>query len=169
MSEQGWALLRVTLLDNYESFAARLARRLRSRELAEDALQETFLRFERGGDLGEIRSPQAYVFRTALNLAANKRRADLRRLNADEISTLIDLADDTPGPAQVAEDRSQVARLFALIEEMPVRQREIFRAAWVHGQNHEAIAKAQGVSVRTVQDGLKRAVEYCAARLKDET
>ncbi len=57
-----------------------LARLLRDRQLAEDLLQETFLRaFRARSTLGRIQNPRAWLFRIATNLALNalKRRQRL--------------------------------------------------------------------------------------------
>ncbi len=56
------------LLAGYEDFALWLTRRLGSSELARDALQETFLRLERGSEIGPVNSPKAYLLRIALIL-----------------------------------------------------------------------------------------------------
>ena len=46
----------------------RLTRRLGSADLAGEAIHEVFLRIERGGELGEVRNPQAYLYRMAANI-----------------------------------------------------------------------------------------------------
>jgi len=62
-------VLRNLLLSSYEDLANWLTRRLGSQELAREALQETYLRLERGNEIGPVHSPKAYLLRTAINIA----------------------------------------------------------------------------------------------------
>ncbi|MCK9917125.1 hypothetical protein MXD81_49095 [Microbacteriaceae bacterium K1510] len=88
MSETTWTMLRDLLVDRYNDFKHRLARRLGSSELAAEALQETWLRLDRPGRPGALQRPDAYLFRIALNIAADRRDADRRRLALSEVEAL---------------------------------------------------------------------------------
>lgn len=165
MSETSWATLRQRLLVSYEDLKSRLARRLGSSELAGDALQDTFLRLECAGEIGPVGNPDAYLFRTALNVAADHRRAERRRLTSVEIEAVLDLADETPNPARITEARSDIEALRRALAELPSRRREIFLAAWLYGVPRQQIADHFGVSLRTIKVELKHAREHCAVRL----
>src|SRR3546814_7042155 len=93
MAETGSrAALRDVFLAGYENLARRLTFRLGSPELAREALQETFLRLERSAEIGSVRNPQAYLLRTAFNIATNHRIAESRRLTVSETEALLEIA-----------------------------------------------------------------------------
>ncbi|GGF47719.1 ECF sigma factor VreI [Aliidongia dinghuensis] len=164
MAETSQATLRQLFLVGYEDLKRLLTRRLGSSDLAGEALQETYLRLERAS-IGPVRSPRAYLYRTALNIATNRRLAENRHLSVSEVETLLNVADDAPDPAQVAEARSEIEALKRAVAELPARRREIFLAAWREELPHQQIAEHHGVTVRTVQIELKHALEHCAQRL----
>jgi RNA polymerase sigma-70 factor, ECF subfamily len=165
MAESSRITLRRLLLVGYDDLKNRLTRRLGSAELAGEALQDTFVRLECAGEIGPVNSPQAYLFRTALNLAADRRRAENRRLTVSEVEDLLEIADETPGPAHVAEARSDIEMLERALGELPQRCREIFLAVWVYGVPRQRLAERFGVSERTIKVELRRAREHCALRL----
>jgi DNA-directed RNA polymerase specialized sigma24 family protein len=74
MSDAGWALIRETIVANYEEIKRKLARSLGSRELASEVIQETYLRFLRADGFSAIEKPEAFIYRTALNIATDKLR-----------------------------------------------------------------------------------------------
>lgn len=158
--------LRTLLLAEYVDFDRRLTRRLGSPDLASEALNETYLRLEAMRELGPVRSPKAYLFRIALNIAADRRRAEKRRLTSDEVDALLDIPDDRPDAARVIEDRSEVNLLRHAIAELPERRRRVLTLSRIEGMPNREIAALLGVTVRTVETDLKQAVEHCADRLK---
>ncbi|KQT03018.1 MULTISPECIES: RNA polymerase sigma factor [unclassified Bradyrhizobium] len=158
--------LRTLLLAEYVDFDRRLTRRLGSPDLASEALNETYLRLEGMRELGQVRSPKAYLFRIALNIAADRRRAEKRRLTSVEVDALLDIPDDQPDAARVIEDRSEVNRLKHAIAELPERRRRVLMLSRIDGMPNREIAALLGVTVRTVETDLKQAVEHCADRLQ---
>ena len=158
--------LRTLLLAEYVDFDRRLTRRLGSSDLASEALNETYLRLEGMRELGPVRSPKAYLFRIALNIAADRRRAEKRRLTVDEVDALLEIPDDRPDAARVIEDRSEVNLLRHAIAELPERRRRVLMLSRIDGMPNREIAALLGVTVRTVETDLKQAVEHCADRLK---
>lgn len=169
MTEAGWAALQQRLLMRYTFFKNRLTKYLGSADLAGDALQDTWLRLERGGELSTLRSPDKYLYTMAVNIARNHIHAESRRLSASEIETLLDIEDEAPDPARVAEARSELQALVAIIAELPERQQAILLAARVDGLPRQEIARRFGVSVRFVQRELHEAQVYCVERSRKLT
>ena len=165
MAETSRATLRQLLLVGYDDLKRSLTRRLGSSDLAGEALQETYLRIECTPNIGVVRSPRAYLFRAAFNIAINRRLAENRRLTVSETEALLDIADDRPDPGQVVEARSEIEALKRAVAELPSRRREIFLASWRDELPHRQIAERHGVTIRTVQIELKHALEHCAQRL----
>jgi RNA polymerase sigma-70 factor (ECF subfamily) len=166
MSGDNISILRGLLLAEYVDFDRRLTRRLGSPDLASEALNETYLRLEGMTEIGPVRSPRAYLFRIALNIASDRRRAEKRRLTADEVDSLLEIPDDRPDAARVIEDRSEIAVLGRAITELPERRRRVLMLSRLEGLPNREIAALLGVTVRTVETDLKQAIEHCAERLK---
>lgn len=165
MAETTQAALRQLLASGYEDFKKRLKRRLGSEELANEVLHDTYLRLARAGNIADVQNPKAYLFRIALNLAADRRQADNRRLTRSEIDALRHIADAALDPARIVEARLEVEALERALEELPARRRAIFIASRVEEVPHQEIAARFGISTRMIEKELKRALEHCAARL----
>jgi RNA polymerase sigma-70 factor (ECF subfamily) len=168
VSDSDRAALRNLLVSNYLSLSQRLARRLGSAEVADDALQDTFLRLQNGPEIGPIRRPTDYLFRIALNIAADRRRADARKLTTTEVDELLQIADDAPDPERVAEARSELKALELALAELPERRRDIFKAVLLDNIPRRDIAKRFGISIRTVDFEIQRALEHGMRRLEQK-
>jgi RNA polymerase sigma factor (sigma-70 family) len=166
MTDPSWAALRQLLIDRYDEFRNRLARRLGSTEFATEVLHDTYIHLEdRIGDTGAVRNPGAYLFRAAINLATDRRRAESRRLNHVEIDALREIADHALDPARAIEARLEIGTLERALEELTPRRRAILIAARLEEVPHAEIAARFGISPRMVEKELKRALEHCSERL----
>lgn len=152
-------------MSNYDELFKRLSRHLGSPEFARDAIQDTYLRVEHVADTPPIRSPLAYLYSIAINLAKDRRRADTRRMSDAEIDSLLDIADDSPDPARIVEARNEFNELKRAISELPPRCQEIFLAVKINECSIPEIAKYHGISTRTVEMELRRAIAHCTLRL----
>ena len=150
-----------------DDFRRRLAYRLGSTDFATEILHETYLRLDRGStELGTVQSPNAYVFRTALNIAADHRRlAESRRLGPGEIEALRGIADHALDPERAVEARLEVVSLEKALEELTPRRRAILIAARLEEVPHAEIAARFGISTRMVEKELKQALLHCSLRL----
>jgi RNA polymerase sigma-70 factor (ECF subfamily) len=162
MTQAGWGALQQLLLLRYGELKRRLTRQLGSAELAGDALHDTWLRLERGGDLADVRSPDTYLFRVAVNIARDNLRAENRLVSTSDAKILLGIADEAPGAERDAEGRSDWRVLMAVMAELPPRQKAILLAARVEGLGRSEIAQRYGVSVRYVHRELQAAQDYCA-------
>jgi RNA polymerase sigma-70 factor, ECF subfamily len=159
------ARLRGQLVQNYENLVRKLTRRLGSSEFAYEALHETFLRLDRVSEAVPVRSPADYLFRIAINIAKDRQKAQNRRLAAAEIDAVLDVCDEGPDPARVAEARSEVEAFKRALADLPERQRNVLHSIAVEGQTSQQVADRLGVSVRTIESDLKLALSHCAGRL----
>ena len=165
MSDETPVVLSDYLAKHYVTLKARVARLLGSGDLADDALQDTWLRVNSRPDgEGPIHSPTGYLLRMAVNIAVDIRRRQTRAVPLDEVNDLMDLADPAPGPEQVAEGRSRLEALRVHIERLPERQRQVVLLVHWEGLEQKDIAQRLGVSLRTVEADLKKAHDVLAAR-----
>jgi RNA polymerase sigma-70 factor (ECF subfamily) len=168
MTGTTWEALRQLLVDRYDDLRRRLARRLGSAELATEVLHETYLRLNRDSvELGVVQSPKAYLFRSALNVAADHhRKAEGRRLDTLETETLRGIADAAIDPVKAMEARLEVTTLERALEELTPRRRAILIAARLEEVPHVEIAARFGISTRMVEKELRAALLHCSARLE---
>lgn len=162
MTEMTRAKLRALLEGGYAGFRDRLKRRLGSDDLAEEALQDTWLRLARSGDVGVVQNPDNYLFRIALNVAADRREAESRRLSQAEVQAVIHMTDDVLDPERIAEVRAEFAALERALQELSPRRRAIFILARVDEVAHDEIARRFEISPRMVEKELRRALDHCS-------
>ena len=165
MSDSGHASLLQVIVERYDEIRARLARSLGSRDFADEVMHETYLRLYRNEAVGAIQKPDAFIFRTALNIATDKRREASRRASLAEILAVTRLAEDAQDLSREMEARLELEVLKRALAELPPRRRAIFIAARVDGISHEEIARRFGLSRTMVQKELRRAIDHCLDRL----
>lgn len=137
---------------------ASLRRRVGAQD-AEDLVQEAYLRVARHPGVGAVRHPKALLFRIAVNLAVDaQRRARTARI-ALEAATGIDEASDAPR-------QTQALLLKQVIMSLPDPLREVFVLSRFGGLTYEQIGERLGVSVKTVEWRMSRALAHCAAQLR---
>lgn len=166
MKDTGRSPLVKLFLTSYEDFRVRLRRRLGSEELANDVLHETYLRVDRMVDPPDIAQPSAYLYRMALNIAADRRQADARLLTGDEIEELLQVSDEALDPARVVGGQKEIQSLLSALYELPARRRKIFIAARLEEAPHLEISQRFGISTRMVEKEIKAALGHCALRLE---
>lgn len=101
MKDTGQGSMVQLFLTSYEDFRVRLRRRLGSEDLANDVLHETYLRVDRMETPPNVLRPNAYLYRMALNIAADRRQADARLLTGEEVEELLQIGDEALDPARV--------------------------------------------------------------------
>jgi len=166
MTEASLTALRRLLLLRYDDIKTRLTRRLGSEDLAGDAMQDTWLRLQRGDGIIAVRNLDSYLFRIAFNMARGRQRADRRRLTTTEVAILLNIADDAPDPVRTIEARSEFEMLKGIVADLLPRQRAILLSARLEGRSRRELAEQYGISQRLVQRELQEAQDYCAARLR---
>lgn len=164
-----WSALRDLLASQYDDFRRRLTRRLGSEDLANESLQETWLRLHRNDDVGVVQSPAGYVLRVAMNIATDRRRTEGRVARRSDIAAALDVVPDpAPGPDREVEARSELDALNRAIATLPTRARQILIAGRIEGLSQTEIAERFGISPRMVRFELRRALDHCETYLLDE-
>jgi RNA polymerase sigma factor (sigma-70 family) len=127
---------------------------------AEDILQDLFLRIEDTAT-GPIRSPKAYLYQMANNLAHTRRRAETRRQSRDadwiEARQANGEADAAPDQSETLAARDELARVEACLSSLPKRTAFIFRQFRIEGATQKDIATELGISLSAVEKHLQRA------------
>jgi RNA polymerase sigma-70 factor, ECF subfamily len=161
----GRAVLRQLLVCGYGELKTRLTQRLGSAELAGDVLQDTWLRLESATPIEPIRLAKPYLLQIAYNIALKRRRLENQTITLDDARNCLNLVDEAPDPASVAESRSDVALLRQAVTELTPRQRDILFASRLDNVPLAELAIRHGISQRWVERELRHAVLHCARRL----
>lgn len=156
------AELTAKFMELYPELRRRLGGKLRSRDLADEALNETWLRLSRDGDLGPVKEPRAYLMRMAANIAIDRKRAGAKLASAADIDALLSLPDAEPGPERAAMARLELEALEKALARLTPRRRQILVAARLEGRACREIAEEMGLSKRTVEMELSHALAHCA-------
>jgi RNA polymerase sigma-70 factor (ECF subfamily) len=146
------------------TFLVRLSRR---RDVAEDLLEETWLRFVRkAASLAPDTTLGAWLFTVARNRYFSFCRARaLDELNSTGLLSLWPLASPLASPFDEAAASESQRRLEAALTELPASYREALLLVGVDGMTPAEAAAVCGVSPETMRQRLHRARTELARRL----
>lgn len=152
--------------DLYRRYADWLKAMLRRRftpDQAEDLAQEAYLRIAPYQAAGTIRHPQGLLLRIAENLAYNQaRRAGRERRGQQRLAEAI-----RSHAPHVEPDQAQAVLLRQVLDGLPVAYRDVFMLNRHAGLTYEQIAAHCGLSVKTVEWRMSKALALIAARMRD--
>ncbi len=125
----------------------------------DDAAQRVFLVASRR--LGDITagSERAFLFRTAMGVAANVRRGVARRREVFDEGALSRIADEAPDGERTVELKERRERLDQVLALMPEDLRTVFVLFVLEGVPGPEIAQMLGLAEGTVASRLRRARE----------
>jgi RNA polymerase sigma-70 factor (ECF subfamily) len=139
---------------------------LGERAAAEEAAQEVMLElWRRRASITIETALAAYLFRSVRNRALNQIRHARTRLSA-EPQLAAEAGTVTPTDARVREQELRAAFADAL-EELPPRCREVFELSRGQGMRYSEIADALGISVKTVEAQMGKALRIIRDRLAE--
>ncbi|MGQ5720751.1 RNA polymerase sigma factor [Pseudochrobactrum asaccharolyticum] len=141
-----------------------LKKRTSSHELAEDALQETWLRLSKiETHTYEVRDHRAFITRVANNIAIDLLRKERRHhqacLSDEEILQAV--ADTAPTPETYAIDRDHLRQLVYALLQLPPKPRTALLLARCDLLTHHEIARRLDVSESMVARYLAQALRHC--------
>ena len=137
---------------------------VRDRDVAEEAAQDVMLELWRRRDTVSVdESPRAYLFRAVRNRALNHLRHErMKQRTAPMVAG--ESATHAEGPARVAEEEIGAAVREA-VAALPERCREVFELSRGHGLRYAEIASVLGISVKTVEAQMGKALRVLRERL----
>lgn len=137
---------------------------LRSRELAEDTVQEVLLNLWRQRETVRVDdSVRAYLYRAVRNRALNHIRNE--RVRREAVPQLVlESREAEAGDAGLLETELETA-VRAAVAELPPRCREVFELSRVRGLRYSEIAETLGISIKTVETQMGRALKSLRERL----
>ena len=124
---------------------------------AEDVAQEAFTRAWRHADVYDARraSVATWLLTITRNLAIDAVRAE--RVRPAELIDVIDLsiADEKPGPVDLAVRGAEVERVAKALQQLPPDQRRCVVLASVHGRTTQEISDIEGIPLGTAKTRLR--------------
>ena len=144
--------------------------RLRDQAKAEDAVQETFLRVLRHRDkLGEIRDHRVWLVRITWNVVLDRKRRAKTRPETEDIADLVRvLPAKDPTAESVTISSQERARILALIDRLPKKEREALLLSAVEELSTTQTAAVLGTTESSVRSRIFRARHQLSALLDKE-
>jgi RNA polymerase sigma factor (sigma-70 family) len=149
----------------YAPLASFFRKRTGNPAQVQDLVQQVFLRLAQHHKLDAIHNPDGYIFQTAANaLRDHARRNEVRaRFERQSPGTSGDASDFSP--ERVLQGQESIAQLTAALRELPERTRDIFMLRSLEGLKHAEIARLQGISTRSVEKHLAKALAHVSRAL----
>ena len=146
-----------------------LRRRGQRREDAEDLVQEAFVRLQAYCEEGhEVRCTEAFLVRTALNLAANARKLDRSHLFVQDRVEDLELVDLASSPDEVFAAEECLRSMDTLLKGLGRRTREVFYMHRVHGMSYLQIADHFDISVSAIEKPVASAMAVLGPAMHQE-
>ena len=147
----------VIFREHYASLVRTAEGMLQRRDVAEEIVQDVMLAlWQRRATLFVEDSLRAYLFRATRNRALNHlRHAAIERRAEPELSAVE--SSDAPAPATLVHEEIDAALRHA-VSTLPPRCREVFELSRVHGLRYSEIASTLGISVKTVEAQMGKAL-----------
>lgn len=158
------------LLEALESegvLRAYLFRFVRNPADVDELLQETYAKLlsaQPGG--GEVRSVRALALTIARNVALDwLRHRDVVPMELVSDLAALDVLDERAQVEEIVNAHQELALLSEVVADLPKRIRQAFTLRRVYGLSQQEIATRMGISEKTVEQLLARAVRRCADTL----
>lgn len=156
-------------VDRFEASRPRLQaiayRLLGSASEAEDAVQDTFLRWQ-AADVGRIEVPEAWLTKVLTNLCLNQltsARARRETYVGQWLPEPLLAGDPMLGPAATAEQRESVSyAVLVLMERLSPNERAVYVLREAFGYRHREIAEILDLTEASCQQILHRAKKHVA-------
>lgn len=154
------------LLHRDQSSLRRLARRLVGDRDADDVTQDAWVRVL-ATPVEEVKQFRAFLFRALITAALDTgRRRQVRQARAAPAERASEAPSEAPAPDQVAAAAIDLARLRQALADLPAPWRDAFLLSRVDGLPRAEIAARLGVSVKTVERNIARALGHCLRRVE---
>ncbi|MDB9952229.1 sigma-70 family RNA polymerase sigma factor [Porticoccaceae bacterium] len=139
----------------------------------EDVVQEAFVKVIEAKQSRTIEYPKSYMFQTVKNLSLNKiSKSDYRLTDALEDQVGAGMHESVLQVTSSMEDQFESRQRFELfcraVRELPVKCQRVYIMRRVYGYTQKEIAEQLGISVKTVEAHLTKAITRCTDFMDEE-
>ena len=139
-------------------------RLVHSEEIAEDLVQDAFLRiWQKRSELDPNRSLRAFLYTVVRNLALSHDRV---LKNRKSLLAQMEHPVSPSSPEETVNTKWLGIRIRQWINELPDRRKEAFQLSRFDGLSYEEIANIMGVSIKTVDNHVWKALSHLKSRLE---
>ncbi|MBK6400073.1 MAG: RNA polymerase sigma-70 factor [Bacteroidetes bacterium] len=133
---------------------------------SEEVVQQMFVQLWEKREKMEITSSvQSYLFRSVRNTCLNKiKHSKVRQMHAEEVTALAQQSEPATETTFHNELQSQIQ---VAIESLPEQCRLVFKLSRFEELKYSEIAEQLGISVKTVENHMGKALKIMRERLKD--
>lgn len=159
----------------YDELRQFVRKRTGSNTIAEEVVQETWIRANAlSTELPD--NPRAYLYRMAGNLVVDhirRERSQAVELETDapdgseQAAVLDSIPCPAPTPLDTAISLQELSALNAAVRELPDKCREVFLLYRGHGMSMRDVATHMGITQKTVEKHIARAMIHCRKRLRE--
>lgn len=141
-----------------------------NRPLAEDLVQETFLRvMQRIGQYRHPRPFKPWCYAIATNLARDHVKSADRRLTDSAVpAQMAALPTGQPSPGAIVQQRDEAAQIAAALFKLPPAHREAIILRYYQDLSHREMAAILDVPIGTVKSRLSNGLQQLKAALAEE-
>lgn len=135
-------------------------------EVAKELVQDLFVHlYEHRESLMISTSLRSYLFQAVRNRCLNHLKHE--KLHQNHLEHLDRGSGDQDDPETLFMETELEYRVFQIISQLPPRCREIFRMSRVDGKGNAEIAKLLGISIRTVETQVSKAIKTLKKNLPE--
>jgi RNA polymerase sigma factor (sigma-70 family) len=144
----------------YAPLTSFFRKRTRNAQEVQDLVQQVFLRLAQHGEIAAVRNAEGYLFQTASNtLKDHVRNASVRdRFMAERRAQISDENGSDFSIERILLAQEGTELLTQALRELPERTRDILMLRCFEGLKYGEIARLQGLSVRSIEKHVQRAL-----------
>lgn len=168
-SEGGHGRIRQLFQEHNEALVRMLANRLGSIDEAVEVAQEAYVRLLRLDRADAVSHLQAYLFRTARNIAIDRLRSRHRAQSLFEPGADDrEVCDGGPDADEMLAGRERLRRLTEIVNALPPKCRYAFVRHRIDGAGYPEIAREMNLTQSMVRKYVLRALLACRTALGDD-
>jgi RNA polymerase sigma-70 factor (ECF subfamily) len=137
---------------------------LKSHDEAEDIVQQVFITvWNKKQDIGSVQSLKSYLYRSVYNSSLNR----IKQLNVRQEYAKDYVLTHSEGVGTADRHKELQQRIETALEQLPEQCGKIFRMSRFEQLKYQEIADQMGLSVKTVENQMGKALKLMREKLKD--
>jgi len=162
------AIVNALYTEHYVVMRQFTLKRVHASDIADDVLQELFVKMVARGKFDDIDDVKSYLYRIILNLINDHHRHHIRQ---DKTASQLEITEDmmtVPGlnPENAAANHQQLEVFSKALAELPDNCREILVMSRFEGLTHPQIANKLNISKSWVEKNIMKALKLCRQKME---